>query len=791
MEAIDLGNLDDVIDLGNLDAKPDPLKGSGVQYDIKTKRPIFRDRDAMSKSNEYKSAKPSAKKRMVAEQLDKESGYNPTEADSYSAALQREQYEPEGLGKSLLRGAIRHGIPGAVGLGTAIATGTGPAGGAAGYAAASIPARKFEQELLGPEPVAPPQERVTKGGTFGEGLNEMVGNIPRSIASTVEGLSAMPFGVNQAVEQSAMEGSAAPVKTMAKDMVTGIGDTLFLNGADAALDKWVKDPAMAAVDLGMVYGVAKGVKSGVKSILPKEDVNVKVDKAIEKKYPYAFAMKTKGIRNNADYVKRLDNAKGAIKTIVEMKGAGELSITTPEGTRVNKLPETRQEASEAIYQAQGKIFEEYNAMQQAAGQKGVTVTLEPLVKELDTISQNPVLNDLKPDVAGYARQRAEALSARGEYTPADAQNAIKIANESYDAFLKNPSLDTAGKATVDALTANILRRELDNVISSVEGEGYGALKKKYGQLSAIRDDIVKSAAVDARRSPIGLLDFTDMFSAGEAISGLISLNPAMMAKGGTMFAIKRMYKHLKDPNTAVKSMFEATDKYYKRPVKPFVMPEANLPGEQKLLPPGQGFTTKPYYGEVIPPEQPGIIPEARRLEHVIQGETVPQAALPSPGRTADVSPIEAGYIPVNKPGGAAERIVTNEGPQSHINMSRGSVGTKRNGERIGYRVDMPNLSKFDDTPVTYIFPTRKMAERWAEMEGGSVYQVAYKPGKRIKLPLNAKKSGESSAALNQNPERVAEYKRQGINSIIGVGPDGRPAEHAIFGRDNIRILREL
>jgi hypothetical protein len=254
-----------------------------------------------------------------------------------------------------------------------------------------------------------------------------------------------------------------------------------------------------------------------------------------------------------------DRATEAVKTIVHNKQ--NLSLMNADGEIVQgALPKSLNQFSEAVDQTKKTIFRQYDDMARQAGQSGATVDLAPIVKELDNISQTPVIKDLSPEVSAYAQKVSSNLAQRGAYTAEQAQEAIANLNKSLEAFYRNPSYDNASKAGIDAMIVNNLRRELDNVVTGASGEGYQELKRSYGALKAVEKEVTHRAIVDARKNVKGLIDFTDIFTSGELARGLATMNPAVLSQGVVMRAIKEVYKLKNDPNRIIKNMFADVDK---------------------------------------------------------------------------------------------------------------------------------------------------------------------------------------------------------------------------------------
>ena len=255
------------------------------------------------------------------------------------------------------------------------------------------------------------------------------------------------------------------------------------------------------------------------------------------------------------------NAIDAVKTIVENKP--KLNIVDEFGESTGSLPKSLKEFTQAIDQTKKVIFDQYDAMAKAAGEKGAVVDLKPIANELKIIEGDTVMQDLHPDIVNYANTRAKALESRGQYTTADTQRAIEIFNKSLEAFYKNPSYETASKAAVDAMIANKLRISLDDAIEGLQGEGYQALKNKYGSLKAIEKDVVKRSIVDARKNAKGLIDFTDVVSGSELLKGLATMDPGSFATAAGIKGISAYIKYLNDPNTSIAKLFSGVEKYTK------------------------------------------------------------------------------------------------------------------------------------------------------------------------------------------------------------------------------------
>lgn len=261
-----------------------------------------------------------------------------------------------------------------------------------------------------------------------------------------------------------------------------------------------------------------------------------------------------------------NNVVTALRTI--QNNAPNLNIEDASGELVSRAPHSINELSQALDQTKTSIFNQYDALAKKAGTEGATIDANPIATELDSVSQNKAIQLTSPGVIDYAKQWADRLRSFGTLDTQTTQEVIKIMNSNLQAFYKNPTYDAASRVTVDAGIANNFRKALDTAIEKATGENYQGLKNQYAALKAIENDVVRASMRDARKNAKGLLDYTDMFTGGQMVSGILSLNPAMFTKGAVERGLKEYIKYLNDPNRAVKNMFDAIGKPAAQPFTP-------------------------------------------------------------------------------------------------------------------------------------------------------------------------------------------------------------------------------
>lgn len=240
-------------------------------------------------------------------------------------------------------------------------------------------------------------------------------------------------------------------------------------------------------------------------------------------------------------------------------------------TVVGQAPRNLKEFVDALEQTKQNLFRQYDTLAQQTGDTGVTLDVARLANDLDEVLNNRSLSVSNPDAIKYAETVQDRLRQVGTLSPADAQEVIKQFNNSLESFYRNPTPEGLSRQAVDALVANRLRQLLDEEVQAITGGAYQQLKNRYGALSAVERDIMRAYNRDARRNVRGLIDFTDVFTGGQVVSGILSMNPAAIAQGVVGKGIASVTKMLNDPNRRIRKMFERATQY-RRPDSGFNTP---------------------------------------------------------------------------------------------------------------------------------------------------------------------------------------------------------------------------
>lgn len=314
-----------------------------------------------------------------------------------------------------------------------------------------------------------------------------------------------------------------------------------------------------------------------------------------------------------------ESVSGAVKSIQE--NSPNLKFTTDEGDVITgQTPKTIQQFADSIEQTKKSIFEQYDALAKEAGEAGGQIKAEPIASELTPIIENKALQFTHPEAVDYAKSLQDKLIKSGNFDAQTAQDIIQNYNESLKNFYRNPTYENTSRAAIDSLVANNFRKELDKTISGLTGKQYQALKTKYAQLKTIEQDVLKASLREARKVPKSLIDFTDVISGSNLVTGLLTLNPATIAHGAFSKAITEFYKHLNSPNTAVKNLFKKSEKlnYLRDSLQPINKATANTTTAKGL-------------------ESANNIANNNISTNIVRSSNIPQTLRPSPNLSSKSS----------------------------------------------------------------------------------------------------------------------------------------------------------
>lgn len=281
---------------------------------------------------------------------------------------------------------------------------------------------------------------------------------------------------------------------------------------------------------------------------------------VDKKYQKAIRPSKTGRYTAPQIAKKKENARLAIDSIAKNKE--NLKLVDESGQEVTRLPQNLDELSQAIYQTKRKIFEDYTNLKNQAGEELSLIFVDELADDVLKQVDNLATKRFSPETVKEAENLSNILSEDKFYTIDQANDIIQILNKQLEAYYRNPNPSLLNQMAVKQQFANTLRKKLDSVIERDAGKGFQALKNRYGALKDIEKEVNGRLVVNMRRNPQGLLDFTNVFTLSDVISGVATGNPLQVTKGAAGAGIKGVIKRMNDPDYMVKKLFDDVDLYY-------------------------------------------------------------------------------------------------------------------------------------------------------------------------------------------------------------------------------------
>lgn len=381
-------------------------------------------------------------------------------------------------------------------------------------------------------------------------LAKKVGGYGAEIGSTFIGGGGAGQVGKQAVKGLIKQGLKTGVKAGVAGGAFGLGGRALQE--DKSTGEILLNTALGAGG-GAILGGALGAGlpaagAGVRKILEPVETKVSnvIRNAIDKGIKPYFGNKVTATARNKYY----QDAEKAFLTIFENRP----NLTDEIGEEVSKLPTTRAEMLEALSKTKQAIYNKYHELAVEAGEGGAKFGVDDIVSQLDEVTKS---KKYSPEIRSYAEKLVDDISELADEAPDVIEARIQDLNNSLTGFYEGRV--SKAKAQVDASVAKLMREKLDNIIESVTGGPYQALKNKYGSLKTVEKDLTRQVALEARRNAKGLIDFTDIFTGGDLIGGAITGNPLMIAKGLAGRALKEYTKFINDPNRAIRGAFEILD----------------------------------------------------------------------------------------------------------------------------------------------------------------------------------------------------------------------------------------
>ena len=426
--------------------------------------------------------------------------------------------------------------------------------------------------------------------------------------------SYLPFG--QAVGTVAKAGTTA-LKTGSKTAITqglkagalegSLGGLMGGVGRGLQEEKGVAEiagyGALGALS-GLVLGSAIGAGAPAIGRVFSSIVLPKSSKIANKITSIIDTGVSKGIKPTGKSPKIMEtyNKKAQDGILAIFDNKNNLNLIDEVGEKID-IPKNLDQFKDAITQTKSAVFDKYDNLLSTAGDAGAKIDLNQLSSKLDDVIKSKPIQIAQPRAINEALRWKEIVDNIQSLNLKEVNDTIKVLNQELKAFYRNPQYDQVSIAGVKEGVASNLRKLLDEKVNSFTGGDFQLLKNIYGSLRMLEDDVAKRAAVVARQGAKGFWDLPSAFARGDIVSGLLTLNPAAVARGTALEVFSRYFKYLNDPNTVIQKMFKQLDnlytpKLYKNPTK--LKPAGLLPQYSMKSPSKGALAIIPGHGRTMP-----------------------------------------------------------------------------------------------------------------------------------------------------------------------------------------------
>lgn len=368
-----------------------------------------------------------------------------------------------------------------------------------------------------------------------------------------------------------------------------------------------------ALETGGIFGVLSAGGEAVGDVwnAVKGDVNKNVTKAL-------------GITGKMSPTQAVEKVPQAVRALTIMSNlADDITVKTVDG--VEKAWEPTKdgfyEGMQALQQTKQKIYDAYSGLAQKAGDAGAAFTESDFGKLASSIKS------AAKDATAPFKSKADSLVSDiiQNFGSKDADGNLTFKDTSLSriqSFLEkintdvNPMSDKAA-AEVSGTASSKIRELLDSKIENATGEGYQDLRNSYSDMKSIENDMVNQFKKSARKIGGGFGGYIEGYGTLDTILGALSHNPLEAAKGVGLGIFGKTMQYLKDPENALRSVFqqispEEVDALKNRLVgTPDATPKANVPDI-----PTDKYTSPPKPPKPTPaalPSGEGVTPSANTV----------------------------------------------------------------------------------------------------------------------------------------------------------------------------------
>jgi hypothetical protein len=221
------------------------------------------------------------------------------------------------------------------------------------------------------------------------------------------------------------------------------------------------------------------------------------------------------------------------------------------------------EQGQAFTQTKQKIYDQYTALAEKAGDKNAKFTaddfskvqteLQSLLKNTTGSTKNAVegyINDLKSNYGNVVKIKGGEMIKFTDTSLNNIQNFIQSVNKDV-----NPLSNKAGADVADKLSSS-LRKIMDSKIESATDEGYQAIRKQYSDLKGIEKQLTNQVKKSLSQTGGKLSGFIEGVSSLESLVSVASGDFSGAVRKGIPAIVGKVMDIAKDPELSLQRAFQ-------------------------------------------------------------------------------------------------------------------------------------------------------------------------------------------------------------------------------------------
>jgi hypothetical protein len=219
-----------------------------------------------------------------------------------------------------------------------------------------------------------------------------------------------------------------------------------------------------------------------------------------------------------------------------------------------QLPQSMDQFSQGLDHLEDELYHQAQNLLDQAG--GARVPLAPAIAKVQEIISQPQIRDIaaRAGVVNEMEKQIQIWGQQQSYSPLEMHNLVQSLNKELKGGIN--TTESISRNAVWGQVLYTLRQTLNDTMKGIQGPQYTSIRNQLSGILSIRDDVAKALRNQMSKQP-GLIE--QGFDAAywlNAAHGAVTLNPAAIGHAVAIKGAEALTKYLRDPNRAVRKMFE-------------------------------------------------------------------------------------------------------------------------------------------------------------------------------------------------------------------------------------------